>query len=225
MHLKWKCCFGLFWGRTGIEWSEICPRFARKTNWICCCLTLQVLFTFIFFISINSMYIIHSKLHVKHSLNAPVALAVDNALHQRHLRSIHDCWSPQTRWNITKDIYYILGHAYVQSCLLIIFQYHPISLQFSWLSVEQPNRIWHGLVLYKHHWEFPIAYMIRNITMLTSPIHTLLPNFTVKNFNLYLAFISKPIRWRWRSLIQIHEDAILHCIINLVNYTFWALKC
>ena len=116
--------FGLFWGCIGIEWSEICPRFARKTNWICCCLTLQVLFTFIFFISINSMYIIHSKLHVKHSLNAPVALAVDNAIHQRHLRSIHNCWSPQTRWNITKDI---LLHIRACLCSKLPSHYFPIS--------------------------------------------------------------------------------------------------
>ena len=42
----------------------------------------------------------------------------------------------------------------VQSCLLIIFQYQPISLQYSWLSVEQPES--GGRVLYMHHWEFPI---------------------------------------------------------------------
>ena len=33
-----------------------------------------------------------------------------------------------------------IGHVNVQSCLLIIFQYQPISLQYSWQSVEQPIR-------------------------------------------------------------------------------------
>ena len=47
-----------------------------------------------------------------------------------------------------------IGHVNVQSCLLINFLYKPISLQFSWLSVEQPIRI--DCVLYNHHWEFPI---------------------------------------------------------------------
>ena len=31
-------------------------------------------------------------------------------------------------------------HVNVQSCLLILFQYQPISLLYSWLSVEQPFR-------------------------------------------------------------------------------------
>ena len=47
-----------------------------------------------------------------------------------------------------------IKHINVQSCLLIHFQYKPISLQYSWLSVEQPIRI--DWVVYKHHWEFPI---------------------------------------------------------------------
>ena len=34
----------------------------------------------------------------------------------------------------------LIGHVNVQSCHLIIFQYQPIRLQFSWLSVEQPTR-------------------------------------------------------------------------------------
>ena len=34
-----------------------------------------------------------------------------------------------------------IEHVNVQSCLLIIFQYQPISLRFSWLSVDQPIRI------------------------------------------------------------------------------------
>ena len=41
----------------------------------------------------------------------------------------------------------------VQSCLLIDNQYKPISLQYTWLSVEQPIRI--DWVLYKHCWEYP----------------------------------------------------------------------
>ena len=42
----------------------------------------------------------------------------------------------------------------IQSCLLIIFQYQPISLLYSWWSVEQPIRI--DWVLNKNHWQFPI---------------------------------------------------------------------
>ena len=41
----------------------------------------------------------------------------------------------------------------VQSCLLIDNQYKPISLQYTWLSVEQPIRI--DWVLYKYCWEYP----------------------------------------------------------------------
>ena len=59
-----------------------------------------------------------------------------------------------------------IGYVYVQSCFLIIFQHQPMSLQYSWLSVEQPIRI--DQLLYKHHWEFPIHEQI--IPMLTYPI-------------------------------------------------------
>ena len=48
----------------------------------------------------------------------------------------------------------IIRHVNVQSCLLIIFQDQPISLQYSWLGVEQPIRI--DWVLHKHLLEFPI---------------------------------------------------------------------
>ena len=47
-----------------------------------------------------------------------------------------------------------IGHAYVHSCPLINFQYKPISLQYSCLSVERPIRV--DWVLYKPHWEFSI---------------------------------------------------------------------
>ena len=59
-----------------------------------------------------------------------------------------------------------IGHVNVQSCLLISLQYKPISLQNSWMSVEQPIRIhW---VFYKHHWQFPIKKT--TISILTCPI-------------------------------------------------------
>ena len=63
----------------------------------------------------------------------------------------------------------IIGHVQsvqnVQSCLLIIFQHKPISLQCSWLSVEQPITL--DWAFYRHHWEFPIHRKI--IPMLTCP--------------------------------------------------------
>ena len=59
-----------------------------------------------------------------------------------------------------------IGHANVQSCVLIYFQYKPISLQYSWMSVEQPIGI--DCVLYMHHWEFPAN--MKKIPMLTYPI-------------------------------------------------------
>ena len=34
----------------------------------------------------------------------------------------------------------IISYVNLQSCLLIIFQYQPICMQYSWLSVEQPVR-------------------------------------------------------------------------------------
>ena len=59
----------------------------------------------------------------------------------------------------------LIRHVNVQSCLLINSQYKPISLQYCWLSVEQPIRIdW----VYKHHWEVPINKKI--IPTLTCPI-------------------------------------------------------
>ena len=77
-----------------------------------------------------------------------------------------------------------IGHVNVQSCLLINFQYKPISLQYSWLSVEQPIRIdWE---LYKHHWEFPINKKI--IPMLICPISPLLADNKVCHISL-LQFI------------------------------------
>ena len=61
-----------------------------------------------------------------------------------------------------------LGHATsnVQSCLPIIFQHQPISLKYSWLSVEQPIRF--DWVLYRYHREFPIHKKM--IPMLKCPI-------------------------------------------------------
>ena len=35
-----------------------------------------------------------------------------------------------------------IGHVYLYSCRLIIIQYHPISLQYRWLWLEQPISIW-----------------------------------------------------------------------------------
>ena len=61
---------------------------------------------------------------------------------------------------------FAIKHKNVQSCLLLNFQYKPISLQYSWLSVEQPIRF--DWVLYKHHREFPINK--KTIPMLTCPI-------------------------------------------------------
>ena len=58
-------------------------------------------------------------------------------------------------------------HVNVQSCLLINYQLKPISLKYSWLSIEQPIRI--DIVLYKHYWEIPINKKI--ITMLTCPVN------------------------------------------------------
>ena len=55
---------------------------------------------------------------------------------------------PVVTWQLLK------GHISVQSCLYIEYQYKPISLQYSWLSVEQPIRI--DWVLYECHWEVPI---------------------------------------------------------------------
>ena len=60
----------------------------------------------------------------------------------------------------------IIGHVNVQSCLLSNSKHKPISLQYSWLSFEQPIRI--DRLLCKHHWEFPINKNI--IPMLTCPI-------------------------------------------------------
>ena len=57
----------------------------------------------------------------------------------------------------------LIGHSNVQSCLLIDFKCKPISLQYSWLSVEQPIRV--DWVLYMHHWQFQINK--KTIPMLT----------------------------------------------------------
>ena len=57
---------------------------------------------------------------------------------------------------------HLIGHVVnVQSCLLIIFQYQPISLRYSWLSVEQPVRIdwvlWYNMALLCSLWLLRMA--------------------------------------------------------------------
>ena len=41
---------------------------------------------------------------------------------------------------VSSDVIVLVEHVNVQSCLLILYQYQPMSLQYSWLSVEQPIR-------------------------------------------------------------------------------------
>ena len=41
------------------------------------------------------------------------------------------------------------GHDNVRSCLLTIYQYHPIGLQCSWLNVEQSITFWVLLCMYR----------------------------------------------------------------------------
>ena len=64
---------------------------------------------------------------------------------------------------------YEIRHVNVKNCLLIIIKYQPISLQCSWLGVEQPIRIDWVFYGYKHHWEFPTSKKI--IRVLTCPIN------------------------------------------------------
>ena len=52
-----------------------------------------------------------------------------------------------------------IGHVNIQSCLLIIFKYQPISLQYSWLSVES-QLYYFDSVMYKHNREFPLQEKI-----------------------------------------------------------------
>ena len=54
--------------------------------------------------------------------------------------------------HITCCLQQLIGHVNVQNCLLIIFQYQPITLQYSWLSVEQPIGFW--LSDFFNTWEF-----------------------------------------------------------------------
>ena len=61
---------------------------------------------------------------------------------------------------------FTIEHVYFENCLPIIFQYKPISLQSSWLSVEKPIRI--DRLFYKRHWEFSLSK--KTIPMLTCPI-------------------------------------------------------
>ena len=68
--------------------------------------------------------------------------------------------------SLALDMLLLIGHVNVQSCLLIIFQHQPISLKYSWLSVEQPIRF--DWVLYRYHREFPIHKKM--IPMLKCPI-------------------------------------------------------
>ena len=75
-----------------------------------------------------------------------------------------------------------IRHVNVQSCIPIVTQYQPISLQYSWLAVEQPIRFWR--VLYKHDWEFPIRKKI--IPMLTCPIANMLA-FAFMSVSLYFS--------------------------------------
>ena len=76
-----------------------------------------------------------------------------------------------------------------QNVALIIFQYKPINLQYSWLSVEQPIRI--DWVLYKHHWEFLINKKI--IPMLTC----------TKALMLWNIHVPVPVQWWVNSLLWV----------------------
>ena len=54
--------------------------------------------------------------------------------------------------HITCCLQQLIGHVNVRNCLLFIFQYQPITLQYSWLSVEQPIGFW--LSDFFNTWEF-----------------------------------------------------------------------
>ena len=85
--------------------------------------------------------------------------------HSGHISNrfdVHTSVAHWPRWFTINKASYRLFELYDTS----IFQHKPISLQYSWLSVEQPIRI--DRLFYKHHWEFPINKKI--IPMLTCPI-------------------------------------------------------
>ena len=94
-----------------------------------------------------------------------------------------------------------IGHVNVQSCLLINFLYKPISLQFSWLSVEQPIRI--DCVFYRHHWQFPINK--KTIPMLICQIIGVRTEFRIifdskEYYNLGQSYVAEWFEWwslRW----------------------------
>ena len=71
------------------------------------------------------------------------------------------CTSPAkiegTRWIFhifflrSSTINYLIWHVHNQSCIHVILQYHPISLQLPLNSQSHLDG-----VLFKHHWEFPV---------------------------------------------------------------------
>ena len=108
--------------------------------------------------------------------------------------------------------YLIIGHVIVQSCLLINFQSKPISLQSSWLSVEQPIRI--DGVLCKHHRKFPINKKI--IPMLTYPIPV---TYVSCMFNFLNPFNESGCGL-WNEI-----STMINHSMNVFCMTFWTCMC
>ena len=59
-------------------------------------------------------------------------------MYQKVLQTLPSYLSNSARCFILEFV--VIEHVDIQSCLLIIFQHKPISLQYIWLSVGQPIR-------------------------------------------------------------------------------------
>ena len=84
-------------------------------------------------------------------------------------------WLNDVMWECTSISNYsaIIGHDSMSRCLLIIFQYEPICLQFSSLSNKRSIRIW---VAYTHYTQLTISTKWEDSLVLICPIvHLLVP--------------------------------------------------
>ena len=90
-----------------------------------------------------------------------------------------------------------IWHVYVQSCFPIIFQYQPISLQYAWLSAEQPIRVWLSFMLLQHPLEFTIH---KRITPICKKRFSFLYMWSVPP-SILLSYVHSD----WRLELEVHR--------------------
>ena len=98
----------------------------------------------------------------------------------------------------TKIELWPIGNVNVQRCFLVIFQYKPFSLQYSWLSVEQPIRFLTECWIIIISWD-----SLRNLQGIVTRI--------LKKENLDLTVVLL------KALLMKYKNFLLHCYIHQLS--------